>query len=89
MGALQGAGALGKYTFAYISSEPVFLTRLGVYAITPADITGERYAQNRSFYINKALQEEANPEEAYGFAYKDFYLLSLNGTVYLLSLIHI
>lgn len=85
VGALQGAGALGKYTFAYLSSEPVFLTRLGVYAITPADITGERYAQNRSFYINKALQEEANPEEAYGFSYKDFYLLSLNGTVYLLD----
>lgn len=82
---LQGAGAIGKYSFAYLQNEPLFLTRLGVCAITPADITGERYTQNRSFYLNKAITEELGLEEAVGFNYKDFYLLALNGRVYVLD----
>ena len=45
---LQGAGALSKYCFSYLENEPVFLTPIGVYAITTADVTGDRYTQNRS-----------------------------------------
>lgn len=82
---LQGEGAIAKYSFAYLQSEPLFLTRLGVYAITPQDITGEKYSQNRSFYINNALQEEPNLTDAYAFIYRDFYLLALNKKVYILD----
>lgn len=86
VGTLQGAGVRGKYSFGYLSSEPLFLTPLGVYAITPADVTGERYAQSRSFYLNKALIEEPNQEEATAFTYKDLYLLAFpNGHVYVLD----
>ena len=83
--ALQGEGAIGKRTFAYFASEPLFLTRLGVYAVTAQDITGEKYAQNRSFYINGALTNEPNLEHAYGFVYKDLYLLAINNKVYILD----
>lgn len=83
--ALQGAGAVGKYTFAYLQNEPLFLTRTGIMAITPADITGERYAQNRSSLIDKALTAEAELEEAVGCAYQDLYILSVNGRCYVLD----
>lgn len=85
VGTLQGAGALGKYSFSYLSNEPLFLTALGVYAITPADITGERYAESRSFYINRALNEEPGREEAVGCTFQDFYLLAVNNRVYVLD----
>lgn len=39
---MQGAGAIAKDTFAYLSSEPLFLTRSGIYAITAQDITGDQ-----------------------------------------------
>ena len=86
VGALQGSGVLGKYSFGYLSSEPLFLTELGIYSITPADVTGERYSQSRSFYLNKALIEEPNQDEATAFTYKDLYLLAFpNGHAYVLD----
>ncbi len=82
---LQGAGAIAKWSFGYLATEPLFLTRLGIYAVTPQDITGERYSQNRSFYLNGKLLEEPNLEEAYACTYKDMYWLCINGKVYILD----
>lgn len=82
---LQGAGAIAKGTFAYLSTEPLFLTRLGVYAVTAQDITGEKYAQNRSFYINGRLLEENNLENAFAFVHQDMYWLCINGVAYILD----
>ena len=82
---LQGTGAIAKDTFAYLSTEPLFLTRLGVYAITAQDVTGEKYAQNRSFYLNGKLLEEENLENAFAVVYKDMYWLCLNGVAYILD----
>lgn len=82
---LQGAGAIAKNSFAYLSTEPLFLTDLGVYAVTAQDITGEKYAQNRSFYLNGKLLEEQNKENAFGFVYKDMYWLCLNNVCYILD----
>lgn len=82
---LQGAGAIAKDSFGYLSSEPLFLTRLGVYAITAQDITGEKYGQNRSFYLNGKLLEESNLEKAFSFVYKDMYWLCLNNVAYILD----
>src|SRR5699024_4920608 len=61
---LQGEGAVGRYTFGYLQTEPLFLTKLGVYAITAQDITGEKYSQLRSFYLNGKLLNEKNLEDA-------------------------
>ena len=82
---LQGEGAIGKHTFAYLSTEPLFLTRLGIYAITSQDISGEKYSQNRSFYINKRLTTLPNLSEAYATIYKDFYMLATGGNIYILD----
>lgn len=85
IGSLQGKGAIAKHSFAYLSTEPLFLTELGIMAITAADITGEKYSQNRSFYINKQLNSEATKKDAFGFTYRDFYLLAVDERVYILD----
>ena len=82
---LQGAGAVGKYTFAYLMTEPLFLTKSGIYAVTAQDITGEKYAQNRSYFVDGKLLNESNMEDAFGYVYKDMYWLSLNGVAYILD----
>ena len=82
---LQGAGAVAPYSFAYLANEPLFLTDLGIYAITPQDITGEKYSQNRSFFLNGKLLEELNMSEAYACVYKDLYWLCLNNVAYILD----
>lgn len=84
-GVLQGQGAVSTAAFAYLSGEPLFLTRLGIYAVTPADVTGERYAQNRSFYLNKALLAEPELENACATVYRDFYFLAVGERIYILD----
>lgn len=83
--AMQGPGAIAKDSFAYLGTEPVFLTRLGIYAITPSDINGERYSQDRSYFINGALLKEENLEDACCTAYNDMYWLCVNGKAYILD----
>ncbi len=86
VGTLSGRGALGKYAFGYLGSEPLFLTDVGVMAITAADLTGEKYSQNRSFFINNALAAEKDLADSFAFVWRDFYLLSTGkGRVYLLD----
>lgn len=82
---LQGEGAVSKYAFASLGSEPLFLTKLGVYAITTEELTGEKYSQQRSLYLSSAIQEEAGLAEAVGFVWRDFYLLAVGERVYLLD----
>lgn len=82
---IQGAGAIAQGTFKNLVNEPLFLTRQGVYAITAQDITGEKYAQNRSFYINGKLLEEPNLEDAIACTFNDMYWLVVNGHAYILD----
>lgn len=82
---LQGPGTIAVESFAYLENEPMFLTPLGVYAITPSDINGEKYSQNRSFFVNGKLNEEPLRERAFAFVYKDLYWLCLNNVAYILD----
>lgn len=82
---LQGAGAVAPFSFAYLSTEPLFLTEQGIYAVTAQDITGEKYAQNRSFFLDGKLLEEPNLDQAYGIVYNDMYWLCLNNVAYILD----
>ena len=61
------------------------MTKLGVYAITAQDVTGEKYSQLRSFYLNGKLLEETGLENAYAVTYKDMYFLAVNGVCYVLD----
>jgi len=82
---LQGAGAISKYCFSYLATEPVFLTKLGVYAVTAQDITGEKYAQNRSYYLDGKLLKEENLSDAIAYTWKDYYMLAINNHLYILD----
>ena len=83
--ALQGSPALTPYTFGYVETEPLFLTKSGVFALTTQDITGEKYGQNRSFYLNGELTEEKNLSNAYAIVHDNMYYLAVNNRVYLLD----
>lgn len=82
---LQGNGVIAPHSFGYLQTEPLFLTRSGVYAITAQDITGEKYSQNRSFFLNGELTKEKDLENAYAVVYNDMYILSINGKLYILD----
>jgi hypothetical protein len=82
---LHGAPAISKDAFAYLAGEPLFLTDLGIYAITSQDITGREYTNLRSFYLNGKLLKESNLDKAFAFVYKDFYILAINGVFYILD----
>ena len=82
---LQGEGALSPYTFGYLQTEPLFLTKAGIYAITEQDITGEKYTQNRSFYLDGKLRKEPNLENAIATIYDNQYVLAVNNQLYILD----
>ena len=82
---LQGDGAVASRSFASLATEPMFLTGLGVTALTPSDITGERYAQNRSYFINSAISKAEDLQSACATSWGRFYVLSVGDRFYLLD----
>jgi hypothetical protein len=65
-----------------MGTEPMFLARQGVYALTTQYITAERYAQNRSYYINPKLTKEKDLSEAVAIEYNGYYYLCVGNVVY-------
>ena len=82
---VQGDGAVSSRGFGSLSSEPVFFTDRGVYALTPSDITGERYTQNRSWFLDGELARQPGKQNACACVWGQFYCLALNGRLYLLD----
>lgn len=82
---ITGNGAISPYSFAQLVDEPLFLSRNGVYAVTSNAITYERTLQNRSFYVDARLTKEPNLENATAIQWDNYYLLAVNGNVYLLD----
>ncbi len=82
---LQGESAVCPKSFCFMDREQLFLTARGVYAITAEDISGEKYTQNRSYFINRALCEEPGIENAFCVKWKEFYVIALNGKLWLLD----
>lgn len=84
-GALHGEGAVSGHAIAYLKTEPLFFTRGGVCAVTPADTNGERYAQNRSFFVNSVLESLPDKAESCAVSYRDFYVLAHGDRLYVLD----
>ena len=82
---LHGSPSICSDAHAYLAGEPVFLTALGVYALTSQDITGRELTNLRSFFLNGKLLNESDLEKAFAFVYKDFYILAVNGVLYILD----
>lgn len=83
---MLGESAAAPDAFSFAGKEPVFLTSRGVYAITAEELTGEKYTQERSYFIASAVQEAANRELASACLYNDFYVLALDGNLYFLDI---
>ena len=82
---LLGEAPVARRSFAYLGKEPLFLTERGVYAITAEELTGEKYTQERSYFISSALGAIAGKEDASASIYRDFYVLAIGGDLYLLD----
>lgn len=82
---LLGEAPVARRSFAYLGKEPLFLTERGVYAITAEELTGEKYTQERSYFISSALGAIAEKEDASASIYRDFYVLAIGGDLYLLD----
>ena len=83
-GSYQGSGAVSKYAFSTLETEPLFLTESGVMAVTPSDVLGERFAQLRSYYLNGLLLKQ-NLKEAVCAVYDRFYMLAVGGYLFALD----
>ena len=79
---VAGVGAISKYAFQRLGTEPLFLSRQGVFAVTTQYFTAERYAQNRSYFIDERLTKEPDLSEAVAKEYNGKYYLAVNGHVY-------
>ena len=82
---ITGIGAVSPYSFAQLIDEPLFLARNGIYAVTSNAVTYERTLQNRSFYVDAKLTKEPNLEQATAVIWDNYYLIAVNGNVYLLD----
>lgn len=94
-GSYQTSGALSKRSFAILENEPIFLTDdKNISAITPSDVLGERFSQERSYYITKAIKgeneyvtahAEADLQTAYACSYNGFYFIAIYPDIYVLD----
>lgn len=81
-GSVAGVGAISRYCFKQLGTEPMFLSRQGVYSVTTQYLTAEKYAQSRSYYVNPKLTKETDLSEAVAIEYNSYYYLAVNGHVY-------
>lgn len=81
---VNGIGAASNGSFNILNGEPLFLSEEGVMGIEPAQ-DEERKIRNRSYYVNKKLEEEGNLSNAFSFVYKGMYWLGINNHVYVLD----
>jgi hypothetical protein len=84
---VQGVGAVSERCFGSVASEPLYLSNRGVTALTPNNLTGERYACTRSYYINSALSTATDAQRAAACAvvWGRFYALAIGERLYLLD----
>lgn len=73
-GSYQTSGALAKYSFAQLENEPLYVTtEKNISAVTPSDVLGERFSQERSYYITEALKAEPNIANSFAYTFNGFY----------------
>ena len=81
----KNVGCLTPYCCVNTQNNAMFLGELGVYqAITgEASSTLERYADNKSYYINKKLLSEANLDKSKALSIGPLYYLFVNNKLYI------
>lgn len=77
---LQGPELLTPDSICATEKEPLYVTTQGVYTITAEELTGERYSQERGYYVRSGVSM------AYGACmYRDFYTVINYTGIYLLD----
>lgn len=81
----KNVGCLSNYTCCNVENHAMFLGELGVFeAVTSsASSTLERYADNKSYYINKKLLLENNLESAKAISIGSKYYLFINNKMFI------
>ena len=81
----KNVGCLSNYTCCNVENHAMFLGELGVFeAVTSsASSTLERYADNKSYYINKKLLLEDNLESAKAISIGSKYYLFINNKMFI------
>lgn len=81
----KNVGCLSNYTCCNVENHAMFLGELGVFeAVTSsASSTLERYADNKSYYINKKLLLEDNLESAKAVSIGSKYYLFINDKMFI------
>lgn len=82
---LQGEGAIAPWSFQQLNNEPLFLTKEGVTTITTQDVTGNKYIQDRSFFVNGHMLKQYGLEDAYSVVFNNMYFLFVNNKAYVLD----
>lgn len=80
---IAGEGILTPFSCATLVDDPLFLTKSGVYAIAHTDVARERCLQSRSVRVNARLCAESELSGAIACVWRGFYMLFINGKVYL------
>lgn len=77
---VKNIGCVGKYSITNLLNDPLMLTNQGVFAIIGNN--GEKYAMQRSYYVNGKLLKEPNLEDAYCLSVDGKYYLAINNHIY-------
>lgn len=78
----KNIGCISSNANANLMNDPLILTTSGVYAIVGSSYQ-EKFAQQRSYYVNGKLLNEKNLENAVGITVDGKYYLSINNHMYI------
>ena len=78
---VKNIGCISRYASANLLNDPLMLSSQGVFSIVGNN--GEKYAMQRSYYVNGKLLKEPNLEEAIGIAVDGKYYLGINNHIYI------
>lgn len=79
-----GEGVVSSYSICNLGDDKLFLSNNGVYSLTlNGNVTDNRYARERSNYINGKLLKHKNLEEGVAITYKNKYYLAIDDKVYI------
>lgn len=78
---VKNIGCISKYANCNLLNDPLFLSEQGIFAVI-GNNNGEKFAQQRSYYINGKLTKEKNLEDAVAISLLGKYYLAVNNHVY-------
>ena len=78
---VKNIGCASKYAISKLLNDPLMLTSQGVYAIIGDN--GEKFAMQRSYYVNGKLLKENNLQNAYSISVDGKYYLAVNNHMYI------